>query len=267
MNSFTKTKHFDITSCFSCVYSRSWAAFLSVFSESLSCWDTARNVFPGVRLCQSGSRLLLLSSWTRRARRGQESPWGSESECGTEVSRRTELWEPHGAAGCFSARVDGCPRLHTRIKHHSMNPILNVLYHPTVCEMTGFRPFSASLRIFSFSLLLRAEMSACSVSTTRSLFSTSVHAFCPTWKTKNEGAKLKHSVNSPHSTHLQLWLQGVVHLIHFTDFSQHPIGAEEFRAETTEGEADLTCDYLYRCDVTDPWLCAGSYLCFFMVRL
>lgn len=179
-------------SCFSCVYSPSWAAFLSVFSESLPCWDTAGNVFPDVRPCQSGSGLSLLSSLTRRARWGQESPWGSESECGTEVSGQTELWEPHGAAGCFFARVDGCPRLHTHIKHHSMNPIQNVLNYLTVCEMTGFRPFSASLRIFSFSLLLRAEMSACSVSTTRSLSSTSMHAFCPTWNTNNEGAKLKH---------------------------------------------------------------------------
>lgn len=48
------------------------------------------------------------------------------------------------------------------------------------------KPFPVLLCFFSLSRLLRAETSACSVSTRRSLSSTSPHAFCPTQNTQAE---------------------------------------------------------------------------------
>ena len=51
---------------------------------------------------------------------------------------------------------------------------------------THNEPFPALLFFFSLSRLLRAETSACSFSTRRSLSSTSLHAFCPTQNTQAE---------------------------------------------------------------------------------
>lgn len=45
-------------------------------------------------------------------------PRGIKSECGTEGNRRTGVWQPHGAAGCSSARVDRYPRLQADRKFH-----------------------------------------------------------------------------------------------------------------------------------------------------
>lgn len=61
---------------------------------------------------------------------------------------------------------------------------------------------------------------------------------------------------------LQLRLQRVIHLVHFTDFLQEPIWAEEFR---TGVKKDTFNDFVMF--KKKEKLTAVANLCFFMVRL
>ena len=92
--------YFHITSCSWCVSSPSAAASLSAFSYRSFCWDTAGTPIP-----ERPWWTLLVQARHCSTRRGRETPRGLTSECGTKVSRRTELWRPRGAAGS-SARVN-----------------------------------------------------------------------------------------------------------------------------------------------------------------
>lgn len=91
------------------------------------------------------------------------------------------------------------------------------------------KPFPAPLRLFSLSRLLRAETSACSVSTRRSLSSTFRHAFCPEGK-KDQLWSGKIQLQGPTPlliTHLQLRLQRVIHVVYFVNLSQKAVRGEE----------------------------------------
>lgn len=81
---------------------------------------------------------------------------------------------------------------------------------------------------FSLSCLLRADTSACSVSIRRSLSSTRRQAFCTNRNSNPEVGRCNSNVNHPRlTTHLQLWLQRVVHFVDFVNLSQKPVGGEE----------------------------------------
>lgn len=176
--------HFQIRSCFSCVCFLLLASFLSVFYETLSCLEAAGKVIPDLPLCLCGPVWLQAplhrSLWCSSRRQGWGARRGLKSECGTGESRRTKLWWPCAAAGCSFSQVDCRLRLQTNrlisCKDHD---------HLTLCALIhkdNSKPFPAPLCLFSLSRLLRAETSACSVSTRRSLSSTFRHAFCPEGK-------------------------------------------------------------------------------------
>lgn len=76
------------------------------------------------------------------------------------------------------------------------------MFSGSLTHKDNSQPFPAPLRFFSLSLLLRAETSARSVSTRRSLSSTSLHAFCPTGNTKNECVKQRRRVKTHRPQHL-----------------------------------------------------------------
>lgn len=213
-------------SCFSCVSCPSAAAFLSVSSESLSCWDAAGTVFPDRLLCPRRSAVLQARLRPARCcsrRQGRETPPGLNSERGTEESRRTEPWQPRGAADCSSAQADRHLRLQrdrglTSSKDRDCTLKLNVVHHGGLCiycaqwksEKVKQEPLPAPLCFFSLSLLLRAETWACKVSTRRSLSSTSLQAFCSIGSAKNNCVK-QQQVKTPRSlppsaAHLQLRL-------------------------------------------------------------
>lgn len=212
--------------CFSCVSCPSAAAFLSVSSESLSCWDAAGTAFPDRLLCPRPSAVWRARRRPARCcspRQGQETPPGLNSECGTGESRRTEPWQPRGAADCSSAQVDHRLGLQrdggfTSSKDRDCILKLNMVHHGGLCiycaqwksEKEKQEPFPAPLCFFSLSLLLRAETWACKVSTRRSLSSTSLQAFCSVGSAKNNCVK-QQQVKTPCSApapaaHLQLRL-------------------------------------------------------------
>lgn len=203
--------HVPITSYFSCVCSPSLAALPSVFSKDFRCWEAPGNAAHGVRLH--------LLRWTRRARRRsrrweRESPGGLMSGCETGASRRTGFWWLRAAAGCSSAQGDPRTQLQTgkTQNHEAWNS--SVLDHLILRQDSDLflLPPASSLQA-SFSEL--KCLPAAPPPDARSL----LH-LCTLSKRIGQTFIAGHSNMSPEHPppNLQLWLQRLVHLVHFTDF-------------------------------------------------